>query len=117
LSQPISTIARQDEVHIVCELRCAPANRDRVRELALRFVAPARAESGCLYYHLHQKLDEPDTFFILDGWVNQVAVDAHAGNKHVAEVMRELRPLLTFGPALVFTARVSTWRSGEPLGT
>jgi quinol monooxygenase YgiN len=99
--------ARQDEVHIVCELRCAPANRERVRELALRFVAPARAEPGCLYYHLHQKLDAPDTFLIIDGWANQAAVDAQAGSSHVADVMKELGPLLTFGPSLTFTTRVS----------
>jgi len=102
-----TTAAKQDEVHIVCELRCARPNRDRVRELALRFVAPARAEQGCLHYHLHQKLDEPDTFIIIDGWANQAAVDAHAGNSHVADVMKELAPLLTFGPSLTFTTRVS----------
>ncbi|GAB3759347.1 hypothetical protein GCM10028796_06410 [Ramlibacter monticola] len=57
----------QDEVHIVCELRCSTENRDRVRELALRFVEPARAEPGCLYYDLHQKRGAPDTFLIIDG--------------------------------------------------
>jgi quinol monooxygenase YgiN len=101
------TIAKQDEVHIVCELRCAPANRERVRELALRFVAPARAEPGCLYYHLHQKVDAPDTFFIIDGWANQASIDAHASNAHVGDVMKELGPLLTFGPSLTFSTRVS----------
>jgi quinol monooxygenase YgiN len=106
LTAPI-TARKHDEVHIVCELRCAPADRDRVRELALRFVAPARAEPGCLYYHLHQKLDAPDTFFIIDGWADQAAVDAHAGNAHVAEVMKELGPLLTFGPSLTLSTRVS----------
>lgn len=106
MTSPI-TAAKQDEVHIVCELRCAPANRERVRELALRFVAPARAEPGCLYYHLHQKLDAPDTFFIIDGWANQAAINAHAGNAHVADVMKELGPLLTFGPSLTVSARVS----------
>ena len=102
-----TTATKHDEVHIVCELRCAPANQERVRELALRFVAPARAEPGCLYYHLHQKLDAPDTFFIIDGWVNQAAVDAHASNAHVADVMKVLGPLLTFGPSLTFSTRVS----------
>jgi quinol monooxygenase YgiN len=98
---------RLDEVHIICELRCETANRDRVRELALMFVGPARLEPGCLYYALHQKRDEPNTFFIMDGWTDQAAVDAHAGNAHVAEVMKELGPLLTFGPSLTFTTRVS----------
>jgi quinol monooxygenase YgiN len=101
------TAKRSDEVHIVCELRCEPADRERVRELALQFVQPARAEEGCLYYHLHQKVGEPDTFFIIDGWANQAAVEAHAGNSHVAGVMKELGPLLTFGPSLTFSSRLS----------
>jgi quinol monooxygenase YgiN len=101
------TANRMDEVHIVCELRCETAHRERVRELALQFVAPARAEAGCLYYNLHQKLDEPNTFFIIDGWASQAAVDAHASNAHVASVMKELGPLLTFGPSLTFTSRLS----------
>ena len=101
------TANRLDEVHIVCELRCEPANRERVRELALQFVEPARAEAGCLYYNLHQKVGEPNTFFIIDGWANRAAVDAHASNEHVARVMKELGPLLTFGPSLTFTSRLS----------
>jgi quinol monooxygenase YgiN len=101
------TANRLDEVHIVCELHCETANRERVRELALQFVEPARAEEGCLYYNLHQKLDEPNTFFIIDGWANQAAVDSHASNAHVASVMKELGALLTFGPSLTLTSRVS----------
>ena len=101
------TANRLDEVHIVCELRCAAADREQVRELALQFVAPARAEPGCLYYNLHQKLGEPNTFFIIDGWANQAAVDSHAANAHVDNVMRALRPLLTYGPSLTFTTRLS----------
>jgi quinol monooxygenase YgiN len=98
---------RPDEVHIICELRCEPANRDRVRELALMFVQPARMEPGCLYYHLHQNRDAPNTFFIIDGWANQAAVDSHANSPHVAQVMKALGPLLSFGPSLTFTSRVS----------
>src|SRR5688500_11248874 len=101
------TANRLDEVHIVCELRCETADRERVRELALQFVEPARAEPGCLYYNLHQKIDEPNTFFIIDGWANQAAVESHAKSAHVAEVMKELGPLLAFGPALTFTSRIS----------
>jgi quinol monooxygenase YgiN len=101
------TANRLDEEHIVCELRCKTADRERVRELALQFVEPARAVAGCLYYYLHQKLDEPNSFFIIDGWVNRAAVDSHASNAHVANVMKELAPLLTFGPSLTFTSRLS----------
>ena len=95
------------ERHIICELRCDTVNRERVRQLILQFVEPARLEDGCIYYDLHQKIDDPNTFFIIDGWSNQDAVDAHANNPHVASVMEELRPLLVFGPALTFSTRIS----------
>jgi quinol monooxygenase YgiN len=47
--------AKANERHIICELRCDSKDRDRVRELILQFVLPARAEPGCLYYDLYQR--------------------------------------------------------------
>lgn len=99
--------AKANERHIICELRCESKDRERVRDLILQFVLPARAEPGCLYYNLHQAVDAPDTFFILDGWVNEAAVESHAAHPHVAEVMKELAPLLTFGPSITLITRVS----------
>ncbi len=101
------TINRLDGIHIVCELRCATPGRERGSEFAFLFVGPARAEPGCLHYNLHQKLEEPNTFFIIDGWANQAAVASHAKNPHLAKVMKELGPLRTFGRSLTFTSRVS----------
>jgi len=98
---------KAQERHIICELRCASADREKVKALVMQFVEPARAEPGCLYYDLYQKADAPDTFYILDGWKNQDAVDQHANNAHVASVMEELRPLLVFGPSITLSTRVS----------
>ncbi|EPY5345384.1 putative quinol monooxygenase [Klebsiella aerogenes] len=98
---------KSEERHIICELRCKPEDRERVKELVLKFVEPARLETGCLYYDLYQKIDEPDTFYIIDGWVSQEAVTSHSANPHVADVMSELQPLLTFGPSISLSCRVS----------
>lgn len=98
---------KSEERHIICELRCEAENRERVKELVMKFVGPARLEAGCLYYDLYQKIDEPDTFYIIDGWVSQDAVTSHAENPHVAEVMLDLQPLLTFGPSVSLSTRVS----------
>jgi len=99
--------AKANERHIICELRCESKDREQVRDLILRLVEPARAEPGCLYYDLYQRVDAPDTFFILDGWVHQAAVESHAAHSHVAVVMKELGPLLTFGPSITLTTRAS----------
>jgi quinol monooxygenase YgiN len=98
---------KSQERHIICELQCATPDRDRVRELILRFVEPARREAGCLYYDLYQKIEDPNTFYILDGWADQAAVDSHSAEPHVAEVMKELGPLLVFGPSITLSARAS----------
>jgi quinol monooxygenase YgiN len=50
------------------------------------------------------------TFYIIDGWTNQAAMDAHANNPHVAEVMKDLGPLLVFGPSITLSTRVSDQR-------
>lgn len=99
--------AKSNERHIICELRCESKDRDRVRDLILQFVLPARTEPGCLYYDLYQRIDAPDTFFIQDGWIDEAAAKCHAAHLHVAEVMKELGPLLTFGLSITLTTRVS----------
>lgn len=99
--------AKPNERHIICELRCDSKDQERVRDLLQQFVQPARTEPGCLYYDLYQGVDAPDTFYILDGWIDQAAVDSHAAHPHVAAVMKELGPLLTFGPSIILTTRTS----------
>lgn len=98
---------KSEERHIVCELRCETPDQDRVRQLVLPFVEPAHLEEGCLYYDLYQKIDDPNTVYIIDGWANQEAVNSHANNPHVAKVMEKLGPLLVFGPSIILNTRVS----------
>lgn len=56
---------KSEERHIICELRCEPENRERVKELVLKFVEPARLEAGCLYYDFYQKSMNPTRFILL----------------------------------------------------
>ncbi|MBO4312957.1 MAG: antibiotic biosynthesis monooxygenase [Desulfovibrio sp.] len=98
---------KEAERHIVCELACEARNRERVLELVLRFVEPARREEGCLYYNVYEDTERPCTFYIVDGWKDDKAVRRHANHPLVAELMQELGPLLSFGPKLAVNRRVS----------
>lgn len=98
---------KSDEQHIICELCCETQNREKVKELILEFVEPARLEEGCIYYDLYQKIEDPNTFYILDGWVNEEAVDEHAKHPNVARVMEHLSPLLLYPPKITLSQRVS----------
>ncbi|MBP2658800.1 MAG: Antibiotic biosynthesis monooxygenase [Firmicutes bacterium] len=98
---------KSDEQHIICELCCETSNREKVKELILEFVGPARLEEGCIYYDLYQKIEDTNTFYILDGWVNEKAVAEHAQHSNVARVMEHLRPLLLYSPKITLSHRMS----------
>jgi quinol monooxygenase YgiN len=96
-----------EERHIICVVRSVPSDRDRVKALLLELVAPARSEAGCLYYDVYQQRDQPDTFYIVDGWASQAAVEAHRAHPNVSRVVDQLLPLLV-SPLVVTTSdRVS----------
>lgn len=84
----------QDEIHIVCTVRARPEHRERVGELLLELVEPARGEAGCLYYDFYHERDLPDADVLLDGWASEAALAKHAVHPHVGRVVELLRPLL-----------------------
>ncbi len=94
------------EIHIICELNCRDTDRAKVGELVQRFVEPAKSEAGCLYYDAYYD-QQTGKFYILDGWQNQAAVDTHVQHPNVAQVMSELRPLLTAEPKLTLLTRLA----------
>jgi quinol monooxygenase YgiN len=85
---------KSEERHIICVVRSKPENREKVKELLLELVRPARREEGCLYYDLYQQVDEPNTFYIIDGWASEEAVAAHTMHPNVSRVVAQLLPLL-----------------------
>ncbi|WP_429819293.1 putative quinol monooxygenase [Ensifer sp. B1-9] len=98
---------RYEEQHLIVEFTCESPNRDRVKELLQEFIGPAREEPGCLYYHLYQRMDDPNTFFILDGWANEKAAAAHGEHPNVKRVLVPLLPLLSRPPTIVVNKCVS----------
>jgi quinol monooxygenase YgiN len=101
------TTSKQDEIHIVCTVRAQPEHRDRVGELLLELVAPARGEAGCLYYDLYQERDLPDLFVLLDGWASDAALTAHAVHPNVARVVEQLTPLLAAPLEIMHSRRMT----------
>lgn len=70
-------------------------------------MGPARAEAGCLYYDLYQQSDEPDTFYVVDGWASPEAVAEHAEHPNVTKVVEQLLPLLAVSLKVTTSHRVS----------
>jgi quinol monooxygenase YgiN len=91
-----------EERHIICVVHSTARTRERVQELLLELVTPARSEEGCLYYDLYQQTNELDTFYIVDGWASEAAVAAHTAHPNVSRVVEQLLPLLA-SPLVVTT--------------
>lgn len=95
------------ERHLIIEFNCAPENTEQVRVLLLEYIAPARAEDGCLYFDLYQNDAVPNRFFVLDGWRDQATLDAHRLSANVARVRGLLAPLLSEPTKALANARIS----------
>ena len=67
---------------------------------ARRSVDPSRNEDGCLFYDLHQEVDDDHAFVILDGWRDKSAFEGHASSAHVAQTLAKLNPLLEGSPVI-----------------
>ncbi|BBX71402.1 putative quinol monooxygenase [Mycolicibacterium psychrotolerans] len=85
---------KTQERHIICTVRSMPAQREAVKRLLLELVEPARQEAGCLYYDIYQNSDEPECFFIVDGWASDAAIAEHAEHPNVTRVVAQLLPLV-----------------------
>ena len=88
-------------------VRSKAPHREKVKGLLLELVGPARVEDGCLYYDLYQQSDEPDTFFIVDGWASEGAIEEHAAHPNVTRVVDQLLPLLECPLKVTTSIRVS----------
>ncbi|MEU2007135.1 putative quinol monooxygenase [Rhodococcus sp. NPDC019627] len=99
--------AKSEERHIICEVRSKSPHREKVEELLLDLVGPAREEAGCLYYDLYQQSDEPDTFYIVDGWASAEAIAEHAEHPNVTRIVEQLLPLLEAPLKVTTSNRVS----------
>ena len=98
---------KSEERHIICTVRARAEHCDRVKELLLELIQPARDEPGCLYYDLYQQIDQPNVFCLVDGWESQEALDAHTAHPNVPKVVEQLLPLLASPLEVTTSLRLS----------
>jgi quinol monooxygenase YgiN len=79
----------------------------KLRSFSWNSLNPRASKKGAFINDLYQQINEPDTFYIIDGWASQEAVAAHAAHPNVSRVVDQLLPLLE-SPLVVTTSnRVS----------
>jgi quinol monooxygenase YgiN len=87
-------IAMSEQLTIIAKLRAKPGKEARVRELFSALRGPTHKESGCLYYELHQSLEDPLDFVFYENWASAEHLDAHLKTSHVRETFKEASEIL-----------------------
>ena len=57
-------------------------------------------EDGCEFYKIYRHSEEPDTYVVLESYVDQAALEAHRETEHFRSIGIELGPLLAAPPEL-----------------
>ncbi|MEU0178137.1 putative quinol monooxygenase [Streptomyces massasporeus] len=87
-------------VRLVIHITTLPG-RGKEQIAAFEEIAPlVRAEEGCLQYDLHQVLDAPDRFVLLERWASEEALAAHDASPHMIAA-DAASPAFRAGPATV----------------
>ena len=61
-----------------------------LREMAAETIA---RDEGCLRYEWYRAKDAPETYYLLERWTSQAAVDAHLASPHMVALLDRFRAL------------------------
>jgi quinol monooxygenase YgiN len=84
----------QNLLIVVAELIAQSGKEDDLRQKLTGFVAPTRAENGCIQYDLHESEETPGHFLFFERWTSAQALESHAASPHIASVLPGLRSIL-----------------------
>ena len=93
-----------EKIDVIAHIHAAGGNEDVVRAALESFVAPTRAEEGCLRYDLFQDVSDPLQFTFIEEWSSSAALEAHSKSAHIAAGRAQMAGKLA-GPAWVQVAR------------
>jgi quinol monooxygenase YgiN len=71
------------QLTIIAKLRAKPGMEARVRETFSVLRGPTHQEAGCVYYEMHQSLEDPREFVFYENWTSAVHLDEHLKAPHV----------------------------------
>ncbi len=71
-----------------------PETRKELQEILARFVAPTRAEEGCVSYEFHVDASNPCVFVFYETWRSKEDLDLHLTLPHLRPLMDRQDDLL-----------------------
>jgi quinol monooxygenase YgiN len=67
--------------------RAKQGEENRISGIIEAMTRPSRAEDGCLLYQGHRSLEQPDSFFLYEAYVDEDAYNAHTQTPHFTELV------------------------------
>lgn len=84
-------------IHIIAEGTLPQKNKTTFLELAKPLIKASQNESGNIFYHLHQNVNEEQKIAFIECWADQNAIDSHNVSKHFTSICPKLNDLLLDG--------------------
>ena len=75
-------------------MTAAPGKRDQLREALQSILVPTWAEPGCLLFHVHEDVNNPDALVLYEIFEDEAALEVHRATEHVAAIAGRLPELL-----------------------
>lgn len=75
----------------IATLIAKPQQQDVLKRELSALVLPSRAEAGCQYYQLHEDAAQPGTFYVLERWDDDAALEFHNNTAHFQHFIAQTR--------------------------
>ncbi len=82
------------KIAVIAEVRAAPGHEDRIRQLLKPLAESARAQPGCLAYHLLEDTQDPARFSTYQEWTGADALERHLNSDDAKRALDEAQPLI-----------------------
>ncbi|MFP7637514.1 putative quinol monooxygenase [Pseudomonas veronii] len=69
--------------NVIATLIAKPGQQHTLESLLRGLLEPNRQEAGCEQYDLHQDLQHPETFYMLERWRDDAALGDHDQSAHI----------------------------------
>lgn len=95
-----------------------PIRADKIDEwdaLARQYAADCNAEDGCVFFEVSRGVDDPNTYYVVEGFRDGDAGGAHVGTDHFKHFVATAPDLVSAQPQIIYVDNEGTTGWG-PMG-
>lgn len=80
-------------IKVVAKYKLKPDSKEEYLRLARELVLETMQEKGCLYYSIHEDIDNPLILAMLEEWVDKESLEQHNVGNGTNKIVKQLRSL------------------------